>query len=1199
MPAGFQPLELESSSLLPKAGSAPRSCEAEGLQHDKDIAGFQGYRSSLPRQLLFALLCVATGGALFVASRWFLRLRIALTLAPCPLAQADWVVVTLADKQQDLVRVQRSASFNSINIQASASVHAHAHVLCEDESPLAGRLPDTAPLKGGDGYDRLLEYRCGRYLFHHGQGTFLPVPPLPADFPTSLAAVAGSRNIKGQLMDDFDRGERRVLYGANELVIPVKSPLALMGEEMIHPFFIFQYASVTIWCLQAYYSYSLIIMGMTLFSIITNVASAYRYRRRLAALAHYTCEVQVLQNGRITTVDSTELLPGDVVVLHPGVLPGDVTLVRGEAIVDENMLTGEAVPVRKVSYSPAVDGLSYDPDVHKGCTLYGGTCVAQVRPGGSERQALGVVCRTAFWTAKGQLMKSILFPRQHRQTFVGDALRFIAVMLLLGFAFYIWDVVALASYGAKAGFIILKYMDLITIAVPPALPACLTVATAIAVARLQTHDIFVSNPSAVALAGHLNVLCFDKTGTLTEPGLDLQGVVPVLPGGAGFGAMCGGAELPVSYQELLATCHGLAQLGRELVGDPLDQRLFEATGWRMLDDGGGQAVEVVTMAEDGEAGGGTTPGTSPRGTPGTPGVLATAHVRTRVQPPPGGAALGMSGTYLIVRRFEFSAEKQRNVVVVRKPDGSLHVMAKGSPEMMRKLAAPGSVPADFDAELGQYTREGLRVLGLATRLLAGVSEGEVQGMSQEALEAGLLFCGLAVMVNPLRGDTTAVIAQLQDADIRTVMVTGDHARTAVSVAHKCGMLCQNQPVAFADTAVAEGRVEDSDLALSAAGPDGSDLALSSEEQVVGGVAAGSLAAAVTGRGFEKLQQLGESKLEPFLSRAGVWARMSPDDKRTLMELLGDGSLGEDGAEVAGQGHHVGFCGDGANDVGALKAAHVGVSLCEAEASVAAPLTSKRQTIACMVTVIAEGRCSLITSYIIFKFIIVYAFIQTFGVAIMYSYGGSVGNWQYLLQDLLYTTVLASVMGFTHPAKRLSKTRPPARLMSLGIWLPVILQFTTCALFQLAALLVLTRQPWYQRFDPHPEGTNCFDRTQANSAVCSQSYENTTIFLVSLGQFLIAAFVFNKGPPFRRPIYTNLWLLLAMSFQTALLGFLILAPSTPVTHDFAGLVPLPMEFRSKLCLLLFINLAVSWLADGFGSWLFERLKGRRMCGVAVA
>ena len=101
----------------------------------------------------------------------------------------------------------------------------------------------------------------------------------------------------------------------------------------------------------------------------------------------------------------------------------------------------------------------------------------------------------------------------------------------------------------------------------------------------------------------------------------------------------------------------------------------------MLDDGGsGQAVEVITVTEDAEHG-----GISPQRTPGSPGILATAHVRTKVQPPAGGGGLGLGGTYTILRRFEFSAEKQRNVVVVRKPDGSLHVMAKGSPEMMRKL----------------------------------------------------------------------------------------------------------------------------------------------------------------------------------------------------------------------------------------------------------------------------------------------------------------------------------------------------------------------------------------------------------------------------------------------------------------------------------------------------------------------------------
>ena len=106
----------------------------------------------------------------------------------------------------------------------------------------------------------------------------------------------------------------------------------------------------------------------------------------------------------------------------------------------------------------------------------------------------------------------------------------------------------------------------------------------------------------------------------------------------------------------------------------------------MLDDGGsGQAVEVITVSEDAEHGGASSsPMHTPR-TPGSPGILATAHVRTKVQPPLANAA-GLSGTYTIVRRFEFSAEKQRNVVVVRKPDGSLHVMAKGSPEMMCKLS---------------------------------------------------------------------------------------------------------------------------------------------------------------------------------------------------------------------------------------------------------------------------------------------------------------------------------------------------------------------------------------------------------------------------------------------------------------------------------------------------------------------------------
>lgn len=74
---------------------------------------------------------------------------------------------------------------------------------------------------------------------------------------------------------------------------------------------------------------------------------------------------------------------------------------------------------------------------------------------------------------------------------------------------------------------------------------------------------------------------------------------------------------------------------------------------------------------------------------------------------------------------------------------------------------------------------------------------------------------------------------------------------------------------------------------------------------------------------------------------------------------------------------------------------------------------------------------------------------------------------------------------------------------------------------------------------------------------------------------------------------------ALSFQSLLLAGLIFAPSTPVTYDFAGLAPLPADFRPKLCLLLFANLAAAWLVDGTAGFLYARLKGRRICGMTVA
>ena len=118
-----------------------------------------------------------------------------------------------------------------------------------------------------------------------------------------------------------------------------------------------------------------------------------------------------------------------------------------------------------------------------------------------------------------------------------------------------------------------------------------------------------------------------------------------------------------------------------------------------------------------------------------------------------------------------------------------------------------------------------------------------------------------------------------------------------------------------------------------------------------------------------------------------------------------------------------MCGDGANDCGALKAAHVGVSLSEAEASVAAPFTSAVPNISCIPSLVREGRldittflfskyiiviprCALVTSFGVFKYMALYSMIQFASVLILYSNKTNLGDTQFLYIDLVITTTIA-------------------------------------------------------------------------------------------------------------------------------------------------------------------------------------------------
>lgn len=282
-------------------------------------------------------------------------------------------------------------------------------------------------------------------------------------------------------------------------------------------------------------------------------------------------------------------------------------------------------------------------------------------------------------------------------------------------------------------------------------------------------------------------------GTLTVQGLELQSIVPV-NNGRFEPSSTDMQQLPPDVPLMLASCHGLAWLGDTLVGDPLDQILFAASGWTLQDKQQQNGAAAAPAA-------------------GSSGQhLALVH-------PPGRPDACAS----VVRRFEFSSQLQRNLVVVQLPGragrpasvpadsgvrgpaaaggagdmmdllggflpgphsthqsksalasaggaAATHVLyVKGSPEMIKTLVQGSSVPPDFDRVLSEYTREGLRVLALARGVVAAGSlpDAALRNYSQQQLEAAvpLELIGLAVLANPLRPDSSGAIQALQKAQV--------------------------------------------------------------------------------------------------------------------------------------------------------------------------------------------------------------------------------------------------------------------------------------------------------------------------------------------------------------------------------------------------------------------------------------------------
>ncbi|GFG36797.1 hypothetical protein Cfor_08636 [Coptotermes formosanus] len=383
-------------------------------------------------------------------------------------------------------------------------------------------------------------------------------------------------------LNEYQQHLRRIVYGLNDIPVEVQSLLKLLLLEVINPFYIFQLFTLCVWAAEGYYYYLVAVVLMTSFGVISTIIQTRKNQQNLRDTVQSSDVVTVWRGAdKYEELATTKLVPGDVIIIPPHGcdMHCDAVLLSGTCIVNESMLTGESVPVNKTSL-PRLTGVVYDPKEDINHTLFCGTKVIQTRFYGNEK-VRAVVLRTGFLTAKGSLVRSIMYPPPADFKFDQDSYKFIGILAAIAAIGFIYTLVLKIERSIAAGDVAIKALDLITIVIPPALPAALTVGKLYAQNRLQACKIYCINSRVINVAGSINCVCFDKTGTLTEDGLDMWGVLPVEERRFKV-AVKDTTQLKREPLQLgMASCHSLTLINGALSGDPLDVKMFEASGWRL------------------------------------------------------------------------------------------------------------------------------------------------------------------------------------------------------------------------------------------------------------------------------------------------------------------------------------------------------------------------------------------------------------------------------------------------------------------------------------------------------------------------------------------------------------------------------------------------------------------------------------------
>lgn len=658
--------------------------------------------------------------------------------------------------------------------------------------------------------------------------------------------------------------ERRRRYGENRLSEGERVSLLSLFFDQFRDFMVLVLMAATLISgLLGEYTDAVTIIAIIVVNGILGFLQEVRAERSLASLRQLAAPTaHVVRDGKKVTVQASELVPGDIVHLESGDrVPADLRLIRCQSLeIEESSLTGESLPVAKIT-EPIDDPFAGVGDRRN--MAYMGTMV-------TRGKGVGVVVATGMDTEMGliadliQTSEDTGTPLQRRLEQLGKILVYVALAITLVV------VVTGILHGHGIYEMFLAGVSLAVAAIPEGLPAIVTIALALGVQRMIRRRAIVRKLPSVETLGCASVICSDKTGTLTQNMMTVQ-------------------QVWASGQFYDITGHGYEPEGEfQLSGKKVDPR--KRDDLRRL-------LEIAVLCNNAELTQEKAPkGEARRTVSGDPteGALLVMAAKAGITPE------RLAEAEQRLDELPFDSNRKMMSVLTRNQAGQFHLLVKGAPDVLldrsSHILIDGKVvPMSISlrkaaAQANESMAAGaLRNLGIAYRPVRDPAEIRVPDP-----EKGLIFLGLAGMIDPPRPEVYQAIAKCKRAGIKTVMITGDHQATAEAIARQIGIL-----------------------------PPGG--------WVVNGT---------------RLNAMSDKELQERVEDIYVYARVSPEHKLRIVKALQQ------------NGHVVAMTGDGVNDAPAIKAADIGIAMGRTGTDVAkeaSALVLSDDNFATIVAAIEEGR----------------------------------------------------------------------------------------------------------------------------------------------------------------------------------------------------------------------------------------------------